>query len=182
MSFKITSLEIPDVKLIEPQIHRDSRGFFLETYKESDFNDAGITTSFVQDNWSHSLKGVLRGLHYQKQPEGQAKLVSVLRGDVYDVAVDLRSNSRTFGAYVGVRLSGDDYKMLYIPNGFAHGFCVLSDEADFVYKVSAQYSREHDKGIIWNDPGIQIDWPVKNPLLSEKDLNLPTLEDADINF
>ena len=182
MKFNFIKTEIPDVMLIKPHAVSDSRGFFMETYRKSEFEKAGIIDTFVQDNWSHSIKGVLRGLHYQNDPMGQAKLVMVTRGEVFDVAVDLRRESTMFGKYVGVRLSSHNFQMFYIPVGLAHGFCVLSDEVDFLYKVSAPYSPEHDRGIIWNDPSIDIHWPLDAPLLSVKDLNLPLLRHADINF
>ena len=182
MPFRFQRLEIPDVILITPKIHSDPRGFFVETYKKSDFLENGIKEKFVQDNWSHSMKGTLRGLHFQKSPRAQAKLVIALKGEVFDVAVDIRKDSPTYGKWVGEILSEKKAQMLYIPAGFAHGFCVLSDEADFVYKVSQEYSTELDSGIFWNDPKIGIDWPIADPLLSEKDLALPLLKDADLNF
>ena len=182
MPFRFQRLEIPDVILITPKIHSDPRGFFIETYKKSEFAKNGIKEKFVQDNWSHSMKGTLRGLHFQKSPQAQAKLVMALKGEVFDVAVDIRKDSLTYGKWVGEILSEKKAQMLYIPAGFAHGFCVLSDEADFVYKVSQEYSTELDSGIFWNDPEIGIDWPISDPLLSEKDLALPLLKDADLNF
>jgi len=181
MPFKFKQLAIPDVILIEPKIHRDSRGFFGETYKRTEFLENGIKDDFVQDNWSHSSCGTLRGLHFQKPPRAQAKLVMVLKGEVFDVAVDIRKNSPSYGQWVGVTLSEKKAQMLYIPIGFAHGFCVLSDEADFFYKVSDEYSRELDRGILWNDPDIGIEWPIADPLLSEKDLALPLFKDADLD-
>lgn len=182
MSFNFKRLQIPDVILIEPKIYTDHRGFFVETYKNSEFIENGITDRFVQDNWSHSIKGTLRGLHFQQPPKTQAKLVMVLRGQVFDVAVDIRKDSATFGQWVGLTLTEKNAQMLYIPAGFAHGFCVLSDEADFVYKVSAEYSQELDSGIFWNDPAIGIDWPISDPLVSEKDARLPLLKNIDSVF
>ena len=182
MPFTFQQLKIPDVILIEPKIYTDTRGYFTETYKRSEFIENGINENFVQDNWSHSMKGTLRGLHFQKQPKAQAKLVMVLKGEVFDVAVDIRKGSSTYGKWVGLNLSGKKAQMLYIPAGFAHGFCVLSDEADFVYKVSDEYSPELDSGILWNDPDIDIDWPITDPLLSAKDMALPLLKDADLDF
>ncbi len=182
MPFTFRRLAIPDVILIEQKVLSDPRGFFVETYKKSKFFENGIKEKFVQDNWSHSMKGTLRGLHFQKPPMAQAKLVMALRGEVFDVAVDIRKNSPTYGQWVGFTLTQNKAQMLYIPVGFAHGFCVLSDEADFVYKVSNEYSSELDSGIFWNDPAIGIDWPLANPLLSEKDEALPLLKDADLNF
>jgi len=182
MIFKFKKLEIKDVILIEPQIFSDNRGFFLENFKESEFISNGICKKFVQDNLSHSVHGVLRGLHYQKNPKAQAKLVTVLKGKIFDVAVDLRKNSLTFGKWVGEILSDDDHKLIYIPEGFAHGFCVLSNSADVLYKVDNEYSPEHEKGIIWNDPTLNIQWPIKNPIISNKDDELPLLENLDNNF
>ncbi|MBN1153824.1 dTDP-4-dehydrorhamnose 3,5-epimerase [candidate division KSB1 bacterium] len=182
MGFNFTRLQIPEVILIEPDSVGDDRGFFMETYRKSEFAAAGVRDTFVQDNWSHSRRGVLRGLHYQKNPLGQAKLVMVVSGEVFDVAVDIRKGSATFGRYVAVNLSSQNFRILYVPVGFAHGFCVLSVEADFLYKVSAPYSPEHDRGIVWNDPSINIPWPIDHPILSVKDANLPLLGEADINF
>ncbi|MCU0644242.1 MAG: dTDP-4-dehydrorhamnose 3,5-epimerase [bacterium] len=181
MPFKFQRLKIPDLILIEPKVHTDSRGFFMETYKRSEFINKGILEKFVQDNFSHSSRGTLRGLHFQKPPKAQAKLVMVLKGEVFDVAVDIRKNSATYGQWVGLTLSDKKPQIFYIPVGFAHGFCVLSDQADFIYKVSDEYSPELDSGIRWNDPDIGIDWPISDPLLSEKDLSLPLLKDANQN-
>jgi dTDP-4-dehydrorhamnose 3,5-epimerase len=180
--FRFEKLEIPEVILVEAQKFGDDRGFFAETYKRSEFAAHGIPHAFVQDNLSHSARGVLRGLHYQKQPEAQGKLVTVLHGRIYDVAVDIRTGSPTYRQWVGTELSGENCRMLYIPVGFAHGFCVLSETADVVYKVTAEYARELDRGIIWNDPDIGIEWPVEDPLLSFKDARLPRLGAADNNF
>ncbi len=181
MPFTFQRLSIPDVILIEPNVHRDSRGFFMETFKQSEFLENGIAEKFIQDNWSHSSYGTLRGLHFQRPPKAQAKLVMVLKGEVFDVAVDIRQGSPTFGRWVGLLLSHSRPQMLYIPAGFAHGFCVLSDEADFIYKVSQEYSPELDSGILWNDPDIGIGWPIASPLLSNKDQALPRLKDAYLN-
>ena len=181
MPFTFKNLDIPEVILIEAQSFPDDRGFFLESFKESIFNSNGINTKFVQDNYSHSIKGVLRGLHYQKNPQAQAKLVIALRGEIFDVAVDIRKDSPTYGKWVGEILSEKNHKLLYIPEGFAHGFCALS-EADVLYKVNQEYSPEHDRGIIWNDPEINIIWPVDNSIVSEKDSILPILKNADNNF
>ena len=182
MQFTFTKLDIPEVILVEAQSFSDDRGFFLETFKESVFISNGIDTKFVQDNFSHSIKGVLRGLHYQKNPKAQTKLVTVLRGKIFDVAIDIRKDSPTFGKWVGEILSENNHKLLCVPEGFAHGFYVLSEEADVLYKVSQEYSPEHDRGIIWNDPEIDIDWPVDKPIISKKDLQLPILKNADNNF
>ena len=182
MPFTFKKLDIPDVILVEAQSFLDDRGFFLESFKESIFISNGISTKFVQDNFSHSVKGVLRGLHYQKSPKAQAKLVIALRGEIFDVAVDIRKNSPTYGKWVSEILSEQNHNLLYVPEGFAHGFCVLSDEADVLYKVSNEYSHEHEKGIIWNDPDLNIQWPIDKPILAEKDLQSPLLKDADNNF
>jgi len=182
MTFKFENLDILEVKLIQAQSFPDDRGFFLELYKESQFKEKGINTNFLQDNFSHSKKGVIRGLHYQKNPQAQAKLVVALSGKIFDVAVDIRKNSPTYGEWVGKVLSDTNHNILYIPAGFAHGFCVLSDEANVLYKVNQEYSPEHDRGIIWNDPEINISWPIQNPIISKKDLDLPQLKDADTNF
>jgi len=182
MVFTFKKLSIPEVILIETQSFSDNRGFFLENFKTSPFISNGINTKFVQDNFSHSIKGVLRGLHYQKTPKAQAKLVTALRGEIFDVAVDLREHSPTFGKWAGEILSEINHKSLYIPEGFAHGFCVMSKEADILYKVSNEYSPEHEGGVIWNDSEINITWPVDNPLLQEKDSKLPLLKNIDNNF
>ncbi|MCV0399671.1 MAG: dTDP-4-dehydrorhamnose 3,5-epimerase [Nitrosarchaeum sp.] len=182
MPFSFSSLRIPDVKLVTAKHFPDQRGFFMELFKESDFYENQITTRFVQDNFSHSARGVLRGLHYQKNPKAQAKLVVALRGEIFDVAVDIRKDSPTYGKWVGEILSDANHKLLYIPEGFAHGFCVLSETADVLYKVTEEYSVEHETGILWNDPDIGISWPVDKPLLHEKDSKLPALKNAENNF
>lgn len=153
----------------------------METYKRSEFEANGIADHFVQDNYSHSVGGVVRGLHFQTSPKSQAKLVMVSKGKIFDVAVDVRKNSPTFGQWAGVSLSSANMNMLYIPAGFAHGFCVVSEEVDFTYKVSAEYDQNLDRGIIWNDPAIGVSWPNSNPMLSDKDLKLPNLADADLD-
>lgn len=182
MPFTFQKLKIDDVIYVETKSFSDTRGFFLESFRESFFNKEGITTKFVQDNFSHSKMGVLRGLHYQNNPEAQAKLVIALRGEIFDVAVDIRKNSSTYGNWVGQILSDKKHNMLYIPEGFAHGFSVLSEEANVLYKVSREYSPEQERGIIWNDPDLNIDWKIKNPILSEKDSQLPTLKNTDNKF
>jgi dTDP-4-dehydrorhamnose 3,5-epimerase len=182
MPFQFKKLEIPEVVLVEAQAFADDRGFFAETYKHSEFAVCGIPHPFVQDNLSHSVQGVVRGLHYQKHPKAQGKLVTVLNGRIFDVAVDIRRSSPTYSQWVGMELSGEDCSMLYIPVGFAHGFCVLSQEADVVYKVTEEYARDLDRGILWNDPDLAIRWPVAEPLLSPKDAQLPLLKDADNDF
>jgi dTDP-4-dehydrorhamnose 3,5-epimerase len=178
MPFSFTRLEIPDVILIKPKVFSDARGFLMETYKITDFIDAGIKDSFVQDNHSRSMKGVLRGLHYQKQPFAQAKLVRVVKGEVFDVAVDIRKDSPTYGKWTGVILSEENKDVLYIPEGFAHGFSILSDVADVVYKASQVYYPEAESGIIWNDRDLNINWPFKEPILLEKDKKWPTLQET----
>ncbi|MGQ5712408.1 dTDP-4-dehydrorhamnose 3,5-epimerase [Desulforudis sp. DRI-14] len=182
MPFTFTPLTIPDVILVEPKVFGDERGFFMETYNYRDFAAFGIRAVFVQDNHSLSRGPVLRGLHYQKDPIAQAKLVRCIRGAIFDVAVDIRRGSPTYGKWVGVELSAENKRQLYIPRGFAHGFCVLSYVAEVVYKVDNYYSPEHDRGIIYDDPDIGITWPVAQPILSPKDARLPRLEDADNNF
>jgi len=168
---------LPGVVIIEPNVFSDQRGFFKETFSAERYREmAGIDLSFVQDNHSRSQKGILRGLHFQKtHPQG--KLVSVTRGCVYDVAVDIDPNSETFGRYVGVELSDDNHRQLYIPPGYAHGFCVLSEVADFVYKCTDYYRPDDEGGLAWNCPAIGIDWPIDSPLLSEKDRHHPTLNE-----
>ena len=181
-TFHFKELEIPGVFLIGVKHTRDGRGFFAETYKRSIFEDHGIADVFVQDNLSHSVHRVLRGLHYQKEPMAQAKLVMVASGEIFDVAVDIRQGSPTYGCWVGEKLSVSNRRMLYVPVGFAHGFCVLSQEADLLYKVTAEYAPDCERGIAWNDPDIGIEWPVQAPKLSKRDAGLPLLKDADNNF
>jgi dTDP-4-dehydrorhamnose 3,5-epimerase len=182
MAFTFQQLEIPEVILIEAQALADGRGFFVERYKRSDFSANGIDDTFVQDNYSHSLRGVLRGLHYQKHPKAQAKLVTVLKGEIFDVAVDIRRGSPTYGRWVGKTLAAKDCHLLYIPVGFAHGFCVLSEQADVLYKVTEEYAPELDRGVIWNDPDIGIRWPIDAPKISLKDAKLPSLESSGSDF
>jgi len=182
MSFTFKKLNLSDVMLVEAKSFPDDRGYFKEIFKESSFIENEINTRFVQDNFSHSIKGVLRGLHFQKNPKAQAKLVTVFRGEIFDVAVDVRKDSPTYGKWVSEILSEQNHKLLFIPEGFAHGYCVLSDEADIFYKVNQEYSPEHDRGFIWNDPEVAIKWPMDNPLISNKDLKLPFLKNADNNF
>lgn len=179
MSFLFEYLQIPDVVLIKPKVSFDERGFFMETYKYSDFAAFGIKERFVQDNYSCSAKGVLRGLHYQGHPRAQGKLVQVVSGEIFDVAVDIRKSSSTYGKWIGLRLSAKNKQMLYIPSCFAHGFCVLSEEAKVAYKVTEEYSPQHDTGIIWNDPEIGINWPIEHPIISARDTALPTLKEAE---
>jgi dTDP-4-dehydrorhamnose 3,5-epimerase len=178
MPFTFTSGGVPGLVIIEPRMFPDDRGFFLESYKESEFRHAGIAGPFVQDNHSRSARGVLRGLHYQLPPHAQGKLVQVLEGRVWDVAVDIRHGSPTFGKWYGVELSADDHRMLYIPAGFAHGFVTLTDHAQFFYKCSAEYRKEAESGIRWDDPDIGIAWPVTEVTISDRDRRLPPLSDA----
>lgn len=178
MPFSFRRLEIPDVIMIEPGVFRDERGFFMESYKHSEFAAFGIKERFVQDNHSRSKKGVLRGLHYQNPPRAQGKLVRAVSGEIFDVAVDIRKGSPTYGRWVGVNLSEENMRMLYIPAGFAHGFLTLSDVADVMYKTTDEYSPEHEAGIIWNDPEIGIKWPLDEPVLSPRDARWPGLRDA----
>jgi len=182
MPFTFRKLEIPEIILIKPEVFPDGRGFFMEIYKYSDFAQGGIKEDFVQDNFSRSARGVLRGLHFQKSPNAQGKLIQCLRGRIFDVAVDIRKSSPTFGRWVGTELTGKNKRILYIPPPFAHGFVVLSETADVVYKCTKEYSPQDDRGIIWNDPDINILWPLKEPVLSGKDAGHPLLKDADINF
>ena len=179
---KATRLAIPDVVLIEPKVFGDDRGFFMESFNQRAFNEAtGTDYQFVQDNHSRSSKGVLRGLHYQiQQPQG--KLVRVAQGAVFDVAVDIRKSSPTFGQWVGVELSADNHRQLWVPPGFAHGFVVLSETAEFLYKTSDYYAPEYERCIAWNDPVIGIEWPplAQAPLLSAKDQQGVRLGDADV--
>ncbi|MBB6486730.1 dTDP-4-dehydrorhamnose 3,5-epimerase [Rhizobium lusitanum] len=178
---KAIDTAIPDVKLIEPAVFSDDRGFFFESFSKAKFDTAiGRSADFVQDNHSRSGRGVLRGLHYQLPPHAQAKLVRVVVGEVYDVAVDIRKSSPTFGQWVGVLLSAENKRQLWIPEGFAHGFLTLSDNAEFLYKTTNYYSPESDRGIRWNDPQIAIDWGANEALtLSPKDQRQPLLADAE---
>lgn len=173
---RVRELSLPGFFMIEPDIFADCRGYFLQTWHLKEYRDAGLPDSFVQDNLSLSAKGTLRGLHYQK-PFTQGKLVFVLRGEVWDVAVDLRVGSPTFGRWEGVTLSEDGHKQLYVPPGFAHGFCVTSEQALFCYKCTDFYSSESENGVAWDDPGLAIPWPESNPVISDKDQGYPNLED-----
>ena len=167
---KVIPLNIPDVLLIEPEVFGDDRGFFFESFNQNKFEEAmGKKINFVQDNHSKSVKGVLRGLHYQLTPKAQGKLVRVIQGEVFDVAVDLRQSSPTFGKWVGEIISANNKKQLWIPEGFAHGFLTLSDTAEFLYKTTDFYSKDHQEAIQWNDKTIGIDWPIKEVSLSSKD-------------
>jgi dTDP-4-dehydrorhamnose 3,5-epimerase len=182
--FKFIKTSINDVYIIEPTIFGDERGYFMETYHEKEFKDAGIDVKFVQDNQSKSKKGVLRGLHFQyTNPQG--KLVRVIKGKVFDVAVDLRKNSSTYGKWEGVILSEENKKQFYVPEGFAHGFLVLSDEAEFTYKCTNFYDADDEGGILWNDPDIGIEWPSDNiaeVILSDKDKKSKTMKESNTEF
>lgn len=175
---KLTATEIPEVKLIEPRVFGDSRGYFFETYQSQRYAELGLDVDFVQDNVSRSQRGTLRGLHLQ-QPHAQGKLVWVLMGEVYDVAVDVRVGSPTFGKFVGELLSEENHLQLYVPPGFAHGFCVTSEAAIFAYKCTDFYHPEAEVGVAWNDPEIGIPWPIEAPLLSDKDRAHPPLAELD---
>ena len=171
----IKSTRIPDVKIIEPKIFADNRGYFLESFRTDEFRGAGIDVEFVQDNISKSAKNTLRGLHYQKE-QPQAKLIKCISGIILDVAVDVRVNSNTFGQYVAIQLSEENHRQMYVPEGFAHGFSVLSDKAIVCYKCSSYYHRESERGIRWDDPQIRINWGIDSPVLSDKDRKQPLLE------
>jgi dTDP-4-dehydrorhamnose 3,5-epimerase len=176
---KITPLSIPDVLVIEPQVFGDERGFFFESFNQERFEKAlGLKVTFVQDSHSKSMKDVLRGLHYQLPPKAQGKLVRVTQGEVFDVAVDLRQSSPTFGKWVGEILSADNKKQMWIPEGFAHAFLTLSDTAEFLYKTTDFYSKDHEQAIIWNDETIRIDWPMKDVSLSSKDSAAVSFKEA----
>ena len=181
----IEALSIEAVKLVRPFRHGDARGYVVETWNREAFAAAGIATDFVQDNTSFSARaGTIRGLHYQRPPRAQAKLVRVVRGAIYDVALDLRRASPTYGLHAAARLTADDGGQLFVPLGFAHGFCTLEPDTEVAYKVSAFYSREHDAGILWNDPALGIEWPLGGlvPVLSERDRGLPRLAEAEPEF
>ena len=179
MPFTFCPSDIPNVTLIKPQIFDDSRGFFMESFKYSDFSKhiSNFPEYFKQDNYSYSYKGAIRGLHFQKFPSEQAKIVKVIKGEIFDVAVDIRKNSPTYGKYVAYNLSEENNNMLYIPVGFAHGFGVLSDSAHVIYKASNEYAPECDAGIIYDDPDINIVWPIRHHIVSKKDKSLPSLKE-----
>ncbi|AVK50128.1 dTDP-4-dehydrorhamnose 3,5-epimerase [Clostridium sp. MF28] len=182
-NFNFNKTSIDGVYIIEPKVFGDNRGYFMETYNREDFSGSGLNMNFVQDNESRSSKGVLRGLHFQRK-HSQGKLVRVTKGEVFDVAVDLRTGSSTYGKWEGVVLSEENKKQFYIPEGFAHGFLVLSDEAVFNYKCTDFYAPEYDGGVMWNDKDINIEWPmdgIENIILSEKDKKHPNLKDLDLS-
>ena len=183
-NFNFIETKIKDLYIIEPKVFGDDRGYFMESYNRRDFVEAGLDMRFVQDNESKSKKGVLRGMHFQTKFT-QGKLVRVIQGEVYDVAVDLRKGSPTYGAWEGILLSSENKKQFYVPEGFAHGFLVLSDEAVFNYKCTNLYSPEYDGGLLWNDPEVGIEWPldgIDEIILSEKDKKQPTLKELDLPF
>lgn len=180
---KIIKTKLEDVIIIEPAVFGDHRGYFMESYNKNVFSEQGIEYDFVQDNQSLSVEtGVIRGLHYQLAPKAQTKLVRALTGAIYDVAVDIRKGSPTYGQWVGAILSEDNKRHLLVPKGFAHGFCTLVPNTIVAYKVDEYYSPEHDRGILWNDPAIGVDWPTSKAVLSEKDQKHPLLKDAENNF
>ncbi len=181
MPIKVTKQSLPGVLLIEPQVFDDDRGFFLETYHRKKYAEWGIERVFVQDNHSHSQKSTLRGLHYQLQ-HPQAKLIYVVSGGIFDVAVDIRRGSPTFGQWTGTVLSGENKHQLYVPEGFAHGFCILSETAHVMYKCTDLYAPEDEYGILWSDPSIYIVWPIENPILSKKDSQNPKVREISEDF
>ena len=180
MPFTFEKLKIPHIILITPRVFEDKRGHFFESYKQSEFNINGITEEFVQDNISKSSQGVLRGLHYQIEPHAQGKLIRCVSGAILDVAVAIRKSSSSFGQWIAVELNNENKKMIYIPPGFAHGFYTISETAEIMYKVTSEYHAQSERGIIWNDNDINIEWPEEKPLLSEKDAILSAFKRADI--
>ena len=182
MPFEFKRLEIPDVILITPKVFGDDRGFFMETFKRSEFEKYGINLDFVQDNHSKSKKGVIRGLHYQLNPKAQGKLVRVTRGVLIDVVVDIRKGSPYYGKWLSVELTEENKQMLWVPPGFAHGICTLEDQTELLYKATGEYSPKDERGILWNDPDIGVEWPISDPELLERDARQPLLKDAENNF
>jgi len=174
--FTFNELDLPGVVVVQPQVFQDERGGFLETYRYSQFSKAGITEHFVQFNVSWSVKGVVRGLHYQVEPDAQGKLVSVSEGEVYDVVVDIRDDSPNYGRWRAVTLSAENRTMLYVPPGYGHGFCVVSEGAQVSYATTTEYAPESERGVIWSDPSLAIPWPVDAPIVSAKDQTWPRLE------
>ena len=177
MSIEYTKTDLPGVLLIEPRVFQDSRGFFMETFHQKKYAEAGIDHAFIQDNYSHSTRGTLRGLHYQLE-HPQAKLVYVIKGEIYDIAVDIRRGSPGFGKWTGQYLSCKNKQQIFIPEGFAHGFCVISETADVLYKATDLYNPDDEYGVLWSDPTIGIDWPVEVPIVSDKDKQFPGLKEA----
>ena len=180
MVFSFRRLEIPEVILVCPQVLADGRGSFAEIYKMSEFTKHGIDKAFVQFNLSVSKRDVLRGLHYQLSPAMQGKLIRIVAGKIFDVVVDIRRGSKNFGRWVGVTLAAEEGSMLYAPEGFAHGFCVLSEQASVQYFATAEYAPDRERGIVWNDPDLAIEWPVAEPILSEKDKGYPSFKEAEV--
>jgi dTDP-4-dehydrorhamnose 3,5-epimerase len=182
MSFQFERSAIPDVLLATPKVHVDPRGWFMESHKFSEWSAYGVTEAFLQENHSYSTYGTVRGLHFQRPPKAQAKLVRVIQGAVFDVAVDIRKGSPTYGQWVGTTLSAENKRMIYVPAGFAHGFCVTSETAELIYKVTSEYAPNHEGGVIWNDPKIAIEWPIHAPVLSQKDEVYPLLAEMETPF
>jgi len=182
MPLNFKKQDIPDVVLIVPETYGDERGSFAEVFKSSEFKQFGINERFVQVNHSWSKKNVLRGLHYQLNPAAQGKYVRAVVGEILDVVVDIRKGSPWYGKNVSIILSSENRKIIYVPEGFAHGFSVLSDTAEVIYYCTGEYAQEYDRGIVWNDSDLKIDWPANNPILSEKDARLPILKKAENNF
>lgn len=181
MSISVEQTSLPGVLVVQPRVFGDQRGFFLETFHQEKYQKAGIDRNFVQDNHSHSRKGTLRGFHYQL-PHPQAKLITVVRGEIFDVAVDIRKGSPTFGKWFGIHLSEENKRQLFIPEGFAHGFLVLSQDTDVTYKCSELYFQEDEHGVIWSDPQIGVEWPAQDPILSDKDKNFSRLSEIPENL
>lgn len=182
MAFRFQKMKIPELICVEPDILGDERGFFAEIYKFNVFKANGIKKPFVQVNHSKSVYGVLRGLHFQNPPRAQGKLISVVAGEIFDVAVDIRKGSHSYGQWCGVKLDAIKKNMLYVPEGFAHGFCTLSPTAEVIYYCTDEYAQQHEGGVIYNDPTVGIKWPVKDPMLSPKDQKFPTLDKATNHF
>ncbi|MCH7762848.1 MAG: dTDP-4-dehydrorhamnose 3,5-epimerase [Candidatus Marinimicrobia bacterium] len=178
---KLSKTEFPGLMIVEPDVHGDDRGYFFESYRSEHFENAGLNLNFIQDNQSKSMRGVLRGLHYQLQ-NGQGKLVSCTFGEVFDVALDIRKGSPTFGKTFAMTLDDKDHHAIYIPPGFAHGFCVVSDEAIFQYKCTEKYDSDDEYGIRWNDESFRIEWPIDSPILSQRDQLLPLLAEQDVSL
>lgn len=183
MPFRFAPLELPGLVLIEPPVFRDARGSFMEAYKASAFRSAGISETFLQDSRARStVRGAVRGMHYQLPPAAQAKLVQATRGAIHDVVVDVRKGSPTYGRHVAVELSEENARILYVPVGFAHGYCTLSDDTEVAYKLSSEYAPAAERAFRWDDPALGIRWPVEKPVMSEKDARAPRFADADITF
>lgn len=182
MPFSFRRLEIPDVLLITPNIFEDERGFFMETYKLSEFKKLGVEYNFVQENFAKSKKNVLRGLHYQLEPKSQGKLVRCVRGKVWDVAVDIRKGSTWYGKWVKVEMSEENKNILWVPRGFAHGYVSVEEDSEILYLTTEEYAPQFERGILWNDPTLKIDWGVDSPIVSQKDSKLPLLEKTENNF